>query len=373
MYRKRIISGEERQRALDMRDLTDPSQGLHAIQQLVARIERRLVDAWGSLVILHRGPREVTIADNYDRLGYSAGAAARDARYSRYVSDERLLRTHMSAVVPGLLRSLSRYPPRDAILVCPGIVYRRDSIDRLHTGEPHQLDVWRLAKGRSRVGDLRQMVELIVESTLPGATWRTIRSEHPYTTDGLQIDVERGGRWVEIGECGLIHARVLGLAGIDPELYSGLAMGIGLDRLLTLVKKADDIRTLRSSDPRIACQMLDLSPYRPVSNQPAICRDLSVAVSEESSPEEIGDRVRAALGEEANRLEVVEIVSETGYEELPEAARTRLGMSPDQKNVLLRLVIRHLTRTQTSEEANELRDRVYRAIHEGRLEDWALP
>ncbi len=278
----------------------------------------------------------------------------------------------MSAVIPGLLRSLSRYPPRDAILVCPGIVYRRDAIDRLHTGEPHQLDVWRLTKGRLRTGALHEMIELVIESTLPDSTWRTIGAEHPYTTDGLQIDVERGGRWVEIGECGLAHQRVLELGGIDPELYSGLAMGLGLDRLLALVKDADDIRTLRSSDPRIAGQMLDLSPYRPVSNQPAISRDLSVAVSEDASAEEIGDRVREALGDEAPRLEMVEVVTETAYDELPNAARARLGMRPGQKNVLLRLVIRHLTRTQTSEEANELRNRVYRAVHEGRLERWAL-
>jgi phenylalanyl-tRNA synthetase alpha chain len=138
-----------------------------------------------------------------------------------------------------------------------------------------------------------------------------------------------------------------------------------------LVKRADDIRVLRSPDPRIARQMLDLSPYRPVSDQPATTRDLSLAVSQDLSPEELGARVREELGEGAVHLEAVEVLAETGYRELPAGARERLGMRSGQKNVLVRLVIRHLTRTLESREANELRNRVYRALHEGRLQSWA--
>ena len=66
--------------------------------------------------------------------------------------------------------------------------------------------------------------------------------------------------------------------GLDPARVTGLAMGLGLDRLLMLRKGMNDIRLLRSDDPRVVEQMLDLSPYRPVSDQPAIRRDLSIAV-----------------------------------------------------------------------------------------------
>ncbi len=372
-YQKRIISEKERRRALLLRDLTDPSLGPHAMQLLIARIERRLSQAWHCVVIVYRGEREVPITDNYDRLHYPPDGAARDARYTRYVSEDRLLRSHMSAAIPSLLRSLAPHPPHDALLVCPGIVYRRDTIDRLHTGEPHQLDVWRVAERDLRVDELREMVELVVGAALPGAAYRMTATDHPYTTDGLEIEVEAAGRerWVEIGECGLAHPRVLEEAGIDSRRYSGLAMGLGLDRLLLLAKGADDIRSLRTPDPRVASQMLDLSPYRAVSDQPAIRRDISVAVEEELSPEEIGDQVREALGPDAIHLETVEVIAEARYSELPESAIERLGMRRGQKNVLLRLVIRHLTRTLTSEEANRLRDRVYRAVHEGRLEPWA--
>ncbi len=86
--------------------------------------------------------------------------------------------------------------------------------------------------------------------------------------------------------------------------------------------------------------------------------------------ETIGDRVRAALGLEADLLEAVTVLSETPYEELPPPARARLGMHADQKNILVRLDIRPVERTLTDTEANELRNRVYAAIHQGAGEQW---
>ena len=79
--------------ALALRDLTDPVAGPHAVQHLVARLEAVLADLWGLPVRRDPGDRIVSVADNYDRLGYPAGAAARDRRYTRYVGPGRLLRT----------------------------------------------------------------------------------------------------------------------------------------------------------------------------------------------------------------------------------------------------------------------------------------
>ena len=86
----------------------------------------------------------VSTVENYDLLGYTPDAAARDARYTRYVSPASVLRTHTSAVIPGLLRSLGPSLCANVLLACPGLAYRRDMIDRLHVGEPHQLDLWRI-------------------------------------------------------------------------------------------------------------------------------------------------------------------------------------------------------------------------------------
>ncbi|HEV8324305.1 MAG TPA: hypothetical protein VG389_21990 [Myxococcota bacterium] len=370
-----VLDAAALRRALALRDLTDPAQGPHALQQLVEDASRALVQAWGATVRACRASPVVSAADNYDRLHYPPDGAAREARYTRWSGPDTLLRTQTSAMVPPLLRALAaeHAAPPDLVLVCPGLVYRRDAIDRLHTGEPHQVDLWRLRAGAPLGSeDLVEMIGLVAGAVLPGRAWRASPARHPYTTGGLQIDVADGARWVEVGECGLALPALLSESGLDQRRWTGLAMGLGLDRLLMLRKGLDDIRLLRAADPRVAAQMLDLARYRPVSTRPAVRRDLSIAVEEDATAEELGDRVRAALGDErAACVEAVELLSETPRAALPEAAAVRLGIGAGQKNVLVRLVLRDLSRTLTHDDANALRDAVYAALHRGRAHQWA--
>ena len=364
------LSAEAVRRALSIRDLTDPAKGPHAMQQLVDASVGRLVEAWGCSALVRRASPIVSVADNYDRLLYPPDGPARDVRHTRYVCDVALLRTQTSAMIPPLLGEQAARGTADVLLACPGLVYRRDCIDRLHTGEPHQLDLWRIRRG-DPLGedDLRAMIGIVVDAMLPGREWRVGRTEHPYTIDGLQIDVRDGSTWVEIGECGLAHPEVLAASALGDR--TGLAMGLGLDRLLMLRKGIDDIRLLRATDPRIARQMLDLSAYRPVSSMPPVRRDLSIVVEVGTTAEELGDRVRASLGDRAQAIEAVQVVAETPYESLPPAARERLRLEPHQKNVLLRVVLRDVSRTLTHAEANELRDDIYAAVHQGAVLEWA--
>jgi phenylalanyl-tRNA synthetase alpha chain len=173
-----------------------------------------------------------------------------------------------------------------------------------------------------------------------------------------------------VWECGLAHPEVLARAGLSG--WHGLALGLGLDRFMMLRKGIGDIRLLRSVDPRIAGQMLDLTPYRPVSSMPAITRDLSVVVDAGDDVEALGDRVRDALGLQADAVEEVTVRSDTPYEQLPASAIDRMGMAPGQKNVLVRIVLRHLERTLTDSEANELRDKIYAALHQGSRFEWTV-
>jgi phenylalanyl-tRNA synthetase alpha chain len=366
-----ILSPEALEHALALRDLTDPSQGPHAIQRLVDASVRALTGAWSCPVVGERANPIVTVADNYDRLLYPPGGAARDARYTRYVTRDTLLRTQTSTMIPPLLRRLASSPPDDVLLACAGLVWRRDRIDRLHVGEPHQLDLWRIRRGPALAGaELDEMIRLVIAAVAPGRAIRLEPTVHPYTAGGLEVHVEADGEWVEVAECGVAHPLLLREAGL-PADASGLAMGLGLDRLLMLAKGIEDIRLIRSEDPRVASQMLDLSPYRPVSRHPAVRRDLSVAVGEWSVAEELGDRVREALGARAGDVESVDVLSETWAAALPAAARERLGMRRDQKNVLVRITLRAVGRTLTDDEANRLRDEVYAALHEGTRAEWA--
>ena len=104
------------QAALAIRDLSDQAAGPHAIQVLVDRAVEALSRAWSCEVRWCRGPDVVPVADNYDRLGYAAGAITRETRYTRYVGAGRMLRSHSTAMVPPALRQLRKNGWRLAIL-----------------------------------------------------------------------------------------------------------------------------------------------------------------------------------------------------------------------------------------------------------------
>ncbi|MFJ4654874.1 hypothetical protein ACIP5Y_26680 [Nocardia sp. NPDC088792] len=360
------LSDDQLAHDLTIRDLTDPTAGTHALQLIVDRIVDALARQWGCEVRWHRGDRIVTIADNYDNLGYDPGDVTRAARYTRYVDDHRMLRSHSSAMIPAALRALSTDPADDVLLVCPGIVYRRDSIDRLHSGTPHQLDLWRITRGQHHrtTADLTEMIAVVLDALLPGVQYRLDPRAHPYTEHGHQVDVARHGEWIEIAECGLAGPEVLRRSGLDSS-HGGLAIGLGLDRMLMLLKGIPDIRILRSPTPAIAAQLEDLSPYRPISSMPAIRRDLSIAVAPNDLAEDLGDRIREALGAQADDIESVEILTETPCSALPLQALHRLGAHPAQKNLLIRITLRRLDKTLTDQAANVLRDRIHATLHQG--------
>lgn len=365
------LSTDELQHALTLPDLTaDPG---HAIALIADGITASLTQNWGIVANRVRVPPLVAVSDNYDRLGYHPGDVTRDSRYTRYVSPTTMLRSHTSANLP---YALDRYAdgdhdrPVDELITVAGLVYRRDVVDRHHVGEPHQLDLWRLC---SNVGlqdqinedQLQEMIGLVVEAVLPGARWRTTPAVHPYTEKGRQVDVLTGGEWLELAECGLIAAHVLQQSGLDPRQWSGLALGLGLDRAVMLRKQLPDIRYLRSTEPRIAAQLGDLAPWRPVSMLPPITRDLSVVINSETPEEVIGDAIRTELGSRVDDVESIRLRARTPHAELPPAARLRLGLTEQQSNALIRITLRPLERTLTDDEANAIRNRVYRAVHRG--------
>jgi phenylalanyl-tRNA synthetase alpha chain len=364
------LSTEQLSRDLAIPDLSDPADGPHAIQ-LITELAVAALGGAGNLPGTHcavrwcRGPRIVPVADNYDRLGYDPADVTRAVRYTRYVDGAQMLRSHSTAIVPPALRQLAteRPSPADVLLVCPGISYRRDAIDWQHTGTPQQLDLWRISRRDLTAADLDEMIQALLGALVPGLPSRQPSRVHPYTTDGRQVDVLHDGAWVEVAECGLAHPTVLSEAGLRG--YTGLALGMGLDRLLMLRKQIPDIRLLRSSDPRIASQMRDLQPYRPVSSQPAVRRDLSIVVNADEDDETLGDQVREALGLDADAVEDVTILTATPCTDLPSAALARLGAERHQRNLLVRVVLRRLDRTLTDAEANDLRDRIYLRLHQG--------
>src|ERR1039458_8252573 len=173
------ITPQQLQEALNLRDLTRAEDGLHCMQLLVSAVTSSLASKWQTETILHRGPRVVSVHDNYDALGYPPHGAARDARYTRYVDQGHLLRTQTSAAIPPALHDLAQERPREALIASPGLVWRRDVVDRLHLGELHQLDLWRISAQEMTDAHLEEMMATVVEALLPGAPWRANEAPPP--------------------------------------------------------------------------------------------------------------------------------------------------------------------------------------------------
>ena len=361
------ISLEETRRLLNLRDLSNPAEGRHALQMINERVIKALENLWQTKSMIYRESPIVSIEDNYDKIGYPKDGASRESRYTRYVCNTALLRTMTSAMVPRAIQKVKTDGDINILLACTGLCYRRDCIDKIHVGEPHQVDYWYLTNKKvMTLDDLKAAIDTLVKAVNPNLQWRMESRIHPYTLQGQQVDVLWNGEWVELLECGIAHPKVI-KENLGRDDVSGIAMGPGLDRMLMVAKNIKDIRLLRSQDPRVQSQMLDLEPYREVSHMPAVTRDLSIVVDNEMDNDLIGDKVKNALLDKADIIEDVKILSETPYENLPPQAIERLGISKGQKNILLRVVLRALDRTMTNEECNEYRDQIYLALHKGKV------
>jgi phenylalanyl-tRNA synthetase alpha chain len=365
--KREIMSPEKLAASLAIPDLTDPRNGIHAINIVVKKIRRELKKTYSEIPVEEvRINPKVSVKENFDDLLFPADNAGRSSRYTRYVNPDVVLRTHTSSAIPGWLKKASVNGLKDAIVVLPGMCYRRDVVDKTHCAEPHQMDVWRIRRGEPRFTrlDLIHLIETILSSVVPGYEYRANEVQHPYTVNGLEIEVLVNGSWLEVLECGEAHPMILKNAGLDPEEYSGLALGMGLDRLVMIIKEIDDIRILRSGDPRIKKQMTNLEKFSIVSNQPPTKRVLSYSASADKNEEDICEMIRDELGSNAKYIEQVGY-EEISYDRLEPKARENLGIRPDQKNIVITLTFRSLEGSLPKKLVNEWMQKLYPKLNEG--------
>ena len=355
------LNQKELDNILSNEDLTKNSH--HAIGIVVQKIKEALQTKYKTIPEVDYGSPIVSLEDNYYKLGYDKSDITLTSRYTRYVSESLILRTQVSSTVPSLLRGYRK--EKDILYMCPGKVYRRDVRDKTHVGEPHQLDVWYLTKEKKNRQDLLELVTLVIsvieKEKKQKIVWRHTETSHNYTDDGIEVEIYYKGKWLEILECGLISQQLLDRHNLSE--YGGLALGMGLDRLVMIMKEIEDIRVLLSSDERIKKQLSNLSRYKEVSNQPSIKRDMSVAIEKDTSIEDITEKIISL--EMIHKIESISLIGETTYEDLPSIAIERLGLLNHQKNMLIRVVIRDIAHTLSSEEANRIYEQIYELIHEG--------
>lgn len=357
------LSNEKIIEMLSVKDLTNSLNGVHSIQLIMNKILKKLKNEMNLDIQIHRNSSIVSLEDNYNYLLYPKDGAARDSKYTKYISDNLILRTQTSSMIPSILKDLSITGiEKDTLMACPGLVYRRDTIDKLHVPNPHQLDLWIISNEEKNENDLIKMIDIVMKETIGKIEYKLTPAKHPYTENGLQIDVKVNNTWIEVGECGIASSKVLSLSGLP--LY-GLAMGLGLDRLTMIAKKISDIRLLRSEEPLISKQMKDLLVYKDVSKMPACKKDISVAVDINLEEEQIGDLILENYPEATDVIEEIKILTSTPYNVLPESAKNRMGISPEQKNLLIRITLKSLSKTLTTEEAKNIRNNIYNLIHKG--------
>ena len=195
---------------------------------------------------------------NFDALNFHPDHPARamqDTFFVAPVDAHLLLRTHTSPVqVRSLLeRELPVY------VLCPGRVFRTDELDATHTPVFHQVEGLAIDKGLT-MSDLRGTLEHFARVMFgPEAKIRLRPSFFPFTEPSAELDVwhpgaKGGPRWVEWGGCGMVNPNVLLAAGIDPEVYSGFAFGMGIERTLMFRNGVSDMHDMVEADIRFTEQ-----------------------------------------------------------------------------------------------------------------------
>ncbi len=366
-----VSSSETIEKLLSVKDLTLPTENgeeRNIIGKVFDQVIKKLEEHNFSDINVVRGNPVVLASDNFDSLLFTPGNPGRSATYTRYTDEDHVLRTHTSALIPQTFKNFKKEIDRSTF-VLPGLVYRRDVIDPRHLDVFHQIDVWTLQDnskyGKVNRENLLELARTVFEAACPDAEMIVYEAKHPYTVDGIEVYAKVNGVEIEVFEAGLAHPEVLKNCGIDPENYSGLALGMGVERLIMARKNLPDIRLIRSTDPRIIKQMTDMEPYKNVSDQPAISRDMSYIVNKNDSEEDLCEDIRNVFGEHADLLEEVKILERTPFDKLHPVAKEKLGAVEGQDNVLVRIILRHPDKTLTKKEAADLYEMAYPKLHKG--------
>ena len=199
---------------------------------------------------------------NFEALGLPEGHPARDTQDTFYITDKMLLRTQTSSVQIHVMEH--KKPP--IRIICPGKVYRADNMDATHSPIFHQIEGLVVDKGVT-MGDLKGTLEVYAKAMFGKDTRIRLRPHHfPFTEPSAEVDVSCwacGGKgcrvcknegWIEVLGCGMVHPDVLRRCDIDPEVYSGFAFGIGIERTAMARFGVTDLRQFFEGDVRFLSQ-----------------------------------------------------------------------------------------------------------------------
>ena len=254
----------EKRLAEEVIDVTMPGKTFkvgkrHPITQIIDEVTEIFMGIGFSVA---EGPEVETVENNFDALNAPKNHPSRDMSDTFYFNDELLLRTQTSPVQVRTMRN-EELPIK---IISPGRCFRNDSLDATHSPMFHQIEGLVVGKDIT-MAQFKGTLELFVQK-LFGSNTRTKFRPHnfPFTEPSAEIDVTcfkcggdgcsmcKGEGWIEILGAGMVHPNVLRNCGIDPEVYSGFAFGMGVERLAMLKYEIDDIRLLVENDMRFLDQ-----------------------------------------------------------------------------------------------------------------------
>ncbi len=199
---------------------------------------------------------------NFEALNIPADHPAKDEQDTFYVNSNILLRTQTSSVQVRVMEK-GELPIR---MIAPGRVFRSDEVDATHSPSFHQIEGLVIDKNIT-FADLKGTLAQFAKELFGENTKVKFRPHHfQFTEPSAEVDVTcfkcggtgcrmcKGSGWIEILGCGMVHPRVLQMSGIDPNVYSGFAFGLGLERIALLKYEIDDMRLLYENDMRFLKQ-----------------------------------------------------------------------------------------------------------------------
>jgi len=214
------------------------------------------------------GPEVESDHYNFELLNIPKDHPARDMQDTFYINENVLMRTHTSPVQAHAMEAANGKPVR---IICPGKTYRRDDDDATHSHQFAQIEGLVIDKDIN-IGHLKATLELFAKKMFGEKREIRLRSSYfPFTEPSVEVDIScancggkgcsmcKGTGYIEILGGGMVHPNVLKMNGYDPEIYSGFAFGIGIERVAMLRYGIDDIRKFYQNDVRFLHQFKKMS------------------------------------------------------------------------------------------------------------------
>ena len=305
-------------------------------------------------------PTIVTVEDDFDLLNTPKDHPSRRETDTYYLDDTHILRTQMTVMWPYYFRDkevLERLKKDGEVgSLSPGIVFRKDEIDKKHFPAFHQTDFLFVCRKDKRIITLKELQDVqadAVKAIFGDIEFRFLVDTFPFTDPSTQVEINWGGNWIEVTGAGLVHPNCLKNFGLDPEVYNGWAGTFGLDRVAMIKMGIPDIRILWSADPRITSQFKDInSKYKEVSKFPETSRDISFIIDKGINLNNYYEIIRDYAD---NLIEEVRLVDSYENEE---------KFGKDKKSYTFHIVYRSPERTLTNDEINRIQDEIRKKTQE---------